>query len=188
MQFGYGNDPLLVKTSDSANLLVQVSIVYSLKPEFVVQLYNLYPQQDHAQSMRNSVKADITDQATNFAYTDFFANRAAVQDAMAQEIANTFKSSYYHELMLFSLGEVVPQSQQLEDVIESSVVSAQQITTQSIILQTLQAQAAVKSAQQQFTADVTQILSTAYTKAAATVAAATATGQAGVTLQQANAY
>jgi hypothetical protein len=48
MQFGYGNDPLLVKTSDSANLLVQVSIVYSLKPEFVVQLYNLYPQQDHA--------------------------------------------------------------------------------------------------------------------------------------------
>jgi hypothetical protein len=101
---------------------------------------------------------------------------------MAQEIANTFKSSYYHELMLFSLGEVVPQSQQLEDVIESSVVSAQQITTQSIILQTLQAQAAVKSAQQQFTADVTQILSTAYTKAAATVAAATATGQAGVTL------
>jgi hypothetical protein len=97
----------LAKTAESADLSLEISVIYKYKPEFLYLLYTNYPSQSEIKNMINSVKDAVTKIVPLYSYTDFFNRRELITNDMAMAVSSSFKKSYQCEVILFLLRDII---------------------------------------------------------------------------------
>lgn len=97
---------IMVKTNDPVQINLEVSVAYSIRQEFLIQFYKLYPNMDYHYEISNSVQGIIIATAQNYSVNEFFSMRGSISDQMANNINTQFRS-YFIELEIFELRDII---------------------------------------------------------------------------------
>lgn len=134
IEFGGGEDAdsasIHSTTADAASVSLSASQLYKLKFEQLEPLYLSWPlMSSHHRDVINEVKDTITSLINSYNYAQFISDRVTIQKQMGYNIGVKLKNTYFAELTMFVLNQVI-----LEETHENSYINLL-VTTQKAVTQ-----------------------------------------------------
>jgi hypothetical protein len=123
------NGYINVKSSNSTQFQVGVTIYYRFKIEFLHNLFQKYPNGNQQRDMMTNAQQVIQVICSNNTLDIFFNNREQISTIMTYAISSIFRSQFFSEVTMFLLGDIV-LNDQFEQSILNSQISARSALTQ----------------------------------------------------------
>lgn len=175
------------KTQAGSQIILEISLSYRIKIEFLFDLFKKYPNQNQQTDMITSAKSAIQNVISQYNNDDFFNQRDSISLQMSTEVNKEFKNKFFCELTLFLLREIKLESQFEQKIIDQQVKKRQAITaTENQTVQVIQGQISVINSNASLL--INNLISIANRNSSQILAKANSEGDAAIMVAEADAY
>lgn len=177
---------VITRTSDPLQIYIEAALTYKLRSEFLLELYNRFPNMDYEYALSNVTKGVIMNTAQSYSLDDFFTKRGVISENMANNI-NIELRNIFVELELFELKQII-LDEPIEKVIVNAMVALNNAEVQKGTLNIQTTQGEIEKLEYDTLSKISNIMSTAYKNSNISIAQTEANALASLMNFQSSAY
>jgi regulator of protease activity HflC (stomatin/prohibitin superfamily) len=177
---------VITRTSDPLQIYIEAAVTYKLRSEFLLELYNRFPNMDYEYALSNVTKGVIMNTAQSYSLDDFFTKRGVISENMANNINIEFRNIFV-ELEFFELKQII-LDEPIEKVIVNAMVALNNAEVQKGTLNIETTQGQIEKLQYDTLSNITSIMSSAYKNSNISIAQTEANALASLMRFQSSAY